>query len=70
MLLKDRILARTDQPIRQIILYGSRAQGSGRPDSASIKVGALTIRGGCVGHGGDGIRGNQRGHWRLGLSST
>ena len=32
-LLKDQILAGTDQPIRQIILYGSRAQGRGRPDS-------------------------------------
>ena len=27
LLLKDRILAETDQPIRQIILYGSRTQG-------------------------------------------
>ena len=33
LLLKDRILAETDQPIRQIILYGSRTQGRGRPDS-------------------------------------
>lgn len=33
LLLKDRILAGADQPIRQIILYGSRAQGQGRPDS-------------------------------------
>ena len=32
-LLNDQILAGTDQPIRQIILYGSRAQGRGRPDS-------------------------------------
>ena len=28
LLLKDRILAGMDQPIRQIILYGSRARGS------------------------------------------
>ena len=33
LLLKDRILAGTDQPIHQIILYGSRAQGRGHPDS-------------------------------------
>ncbi|RKU14437.1 nucleotidyltransferase domain-containing protein [Candidatus Poribacteria bacterium] len=33
LLLKDQILAGTDQPIRQIILYGSRAQGRERPDS-------------------------------------
>lgn len=33
LLLKDRILAGTDQPIRQILLYGSRAQGQERPDS-------------------------------------
>ena len=33
LLLKDRILAGMDQPIRQIILYGSRTQGRGRPDS-------------------------------------
>ena len=33
LLLKDRILAGTDQPIRQIILYGSRTQGRGCPDS-------------------------------------
>ena len=33
LLLKDQILAGTDQPIRQIILYGSRARGRGRPDS-------------------------------------
>ena len=33
LLLKDRILAETDQPIRQIILYGSRTQGWERPDS-------------------------------------
>ena len=31
--LKDQILAGTDQPIRRIILYGSRAQGRGHPDS-------------------------------------
>ena len=33
LLLKDRILAGTDQTVRQIILYGSRTQGRGRPDS-------------------------------------
>ena len=33
LLLKDRVLAGTNQPIRQIILYGSRTQGRGRPDS-------------------------------------
>ena len=33
LLLKDQILTRTDRPIRQIILYGSRAQGMGHPDS-------------------------------------
>ncbi len=33
LLLKDRILTGTDQPIRQIILYGSRAQGMAHPDS-------------------------------------
>ena len=33
LLLKDRILAGTDQPIRQIILYGSRAQGRGHLNS-------------------------------------
>ena len=33
LFLKDRILAGMDQPIRQIILYGSRTQGWGRPDS-------------------------------------
>ena len=33
LLLKERILARTDRLIRQIILYGSRTQGTGRPDS-------------------------------------
>ena len=33
LLLKDRILAETNQPIRQIIPYGSRTQGRGRPDS-------------------------------------
>ena len=32
-LLKDRILTGADQPICQIILYGSRAQEQGRPDS-------------------------------------
>ena len=33
LLLKDRILTGTDQLVRQIILYGSRAQGMGHPDS-------------------------------------
>ena len=33
LLLKDRILAGMDQPMRQIILYGSRTQGRGRPGS-------------------------------------
>ena len=33
LLLKDRILTGTDQPIRQIILYGSRAQGMAHLDS-------------------------------------
>lgn len=33
LLLKNRILTGTGQPIRKIILYGSRAQGTARPDS-------------------------------------
>ena len=33
LLLKNRILTGTGQSIRKIILYGSRAQGTARPDS-------------------------------------
>ena len=90
LLLKDRILAGMDQPIRQIILYGfagrrggdvltvisicwwrSRSGGQTRREAATASVfNGRTIRGGCVGHGGDGVRGNQRGHRRVGLSGA